>query len=60
MARHAVLFAAFLMQPDCPPGASGSEILDLHLQGCGDAREAVGQGGDQRAVAQIAQCRVRN
>ena len=29
MARHAVLLAAFLMQPDCPSGTGRHEILDL-------------------------------
>ena len=33
MARHRVLLAAFLMQPDGPPGAARPQILDLHLQG---------------------------
>ena len=57
MARHGVLLAAFLMQPDRPAGATGPEVFDLHFQGRVDAREAVGEGGDQRAVAQIATCR---
>jgi len=57
MARHRMLLAAFLMQPDRPPGAARPQILDLHLQGRIDAREAVGEGGDQCPVAQIAQCR---
>ena len=30
------------------------EILDLHPQRRADAREGIGEGGDQRAVAQIA------
>jgi len=30
MARHTVLFAAFPMQPDCPSGAAGPEVFDLH------------------------------
>src|SRR4051812_42251793 len=54
MARHRMLLAAFFVQPDCPSGAARPEILDLHLQGRGDARKAVGKGGDQGAVAQIA------
>src|SRR6266481_389734 len=42
------------------PAAARPEILDFHLQGRSDAREAVGESGDQRAVAQIAQRRGRN
>jgi hypothetical protein len=30
MARHSVLLAAFLMEPDCPSGTARTEILDLH------------------------------
>jgi len=60
MARHGVLLAAFLMQPDRPSGDARPEILDLHLQGRADAREGIGEGGDQRAIAQIAQRRGRN
>jgi hypothetical protein len=55
-----LLLPAFLLQPDRPPGAARSQILDLHLQRRIDAREAVGEGGDQRSVAQIAQSRVRD
>jgi hypothetical protein len=55
MARHAVLLTSFLMQADRPSGAARPEILDLHLQGRIDAREAVGEGGGQRAVSEIAQ-----
>jgi hypothetical protein len=47
------------MQPDCPCGTARPDILDLHLQGRVDAREAVGESGDQRTVAQIAQRRGR-
>ena len=54
MARHRVLLAAFLVQPDLPAGALRPEILHLHLQRRADAREGIGEGGDQRAVAQIA------
>src|SRR4051794_4259756 len=37
MARHRVLLAAFLMQPDRPAGAARPEVLDFHLQGyCSD------------------------
>ena len=42
MARHRVLLAAFLMQPDRPAGAAWAEVLDLHLQSSIYAREAVG------------------
>src|ERR1700736_3190588 len=41
MARHGVLLAAFLMQPDRPAGPARPEILHFHLQGRVDAREAV-------------------
>jgi hypothetical protein len=58
--RHRVLLAAFLMQSHRPPGAARPQILDLHLQRCIDTREAVGEGGDQCPVTQIAQCRVRD
>jgi hypothetical protein len=60
MARHAVLLAALLMQADRPSGAARPQVLDFHLQRRVDTREAVGEGGDQRPVAQIAQRRVRN
>jgi hypothetical protein len=40
--------------------APRQQILDLHLQGGADARKAVGEGGDQGAVAQIAQGHSRN
>jgi hypothetical protein len=60
MARHDVLLAAFLEQPHGPAGAARPEVLNPHLQGCVDAREAVGQGGDQRTIAKVAQRRGRN
>jgi hypothetical protein len=60
MARYGVLLAAFLMQADSPSGAAWPEVLDLHLQGRADPREAVGKGGNQRTVAQIPQRRGRN
>jgi hypothetical protein len=60
MARHTVLLAAFLMQPDRPAGAARPEILDLHLQRRTDARKAVSEGGHQRPVPQIAERRGRN
>lgn len=54
MAGHDVLLAAFLMQTDLPAHALRPEVLDLHFQ-CGpDAREGLGDGDDQRLVAQIA------
>jgi hypothetical protein len=43
-----------------PSGAARPQILDLHLQGRVDAREVVGGGGNQRAVAQIAERRGPN
>jgi hypothetical protein len=60
MARHRMLFAAFLVQADRPPGAAWAEVLDLHLQGRVDPREAVGEGSDQCPVAQVAQGRRRD
>jgi hypothetical protein len=50
MARHAVLLAAFLMQPDCPSGAARPEILDPHLQRRSDPRETVGERCNQRSI----------
>jgi hypothetical protein len=52
-ARHRVLLAAFLMQPHRPSRAERPEILDLHHQRRGDAREAVGERREQRAVTKI-------
>jgi len=60
MTRHRMFLAAFLMQSDCPSRTARPQILDLQLQRRGDARKAVGQGGDQGAVAQIAQGRGRD
>jgi hypothetical protein len=60
MARHCVLLAAFLMQPDRPRGAARPQIFDLHLQGGVDAREGISERGDQRAVPQIAERLSRN
>ena len=54
MARHRVLLAAFLVQLYLPTGSLRAEILDLHMECGADAGEGVGEGGDQRAVAQIA------
>lgn len=50
MARHAVLLAVFLMQPDRPSGVARPEVFDLHLQRRADARKAVGEGGNQCTV----------
>jgi hypothetical protein len=60
VARHGVLFAAFLVQLHLPARTLRPEILDLHAQGRGDARERIGEGGDQRAVAQITHSLGRN
>src|ERR1700676_4097236 len=54
MAWHHVLLAAFLVQPDQPARALRLEIFDTHLQRRADAGEAVGEGGDERAIAQVA------
>src|SRR6266446_6342403 len=47
-------------QTSIPSGAARPEVLDLHFQGRADARKGVGEGGDQRAVAQIAERHGRN
>ncbi len=39
MARHRMVLAAFLMQPDLPARPFGPKILDLHLQRGADPRE---------------------
>jgi hypothetical protein len=52
MARHRVLLTAFLVH--LPACALRPQILDLHPQCGGDTREGIGEGGDQRTVAQIA------
>jgi hypothetical protein len=58
MARHQVMLAAFLMQPDVPSGPARPQILDLHPQGGVDAGKAVGEGCDQHSVPKIAKgCR---
>jgi hypothetical protein len=44
MAGHGVVLSAFFVQPDCPSGAFWPEVVDVHLQGSVDAREAVGEG----------------
>jgi hypothetical protein len=45
---------AFLVQPDQPAGALRLQVFDAHLERGADAGEAVGEGGDQRPVAQVA------
>lgn len=44
----------FFVQPDRPRGAALPQVFDLYLQGCGDPRKRVGEGGDQRTAPQIA------
>ncbi len=56
MARHRVLFAAFLMQQKLPAGALRPKILDLHAQRRCDAGERVGEDGDQCAVTKPLAC----
>ena len=46
VARHGVLFAAFFVQLRLPARTLRPEILDLHAQGRGDAREGIGEGGE--------------
>jgi hypothetical protein len=48
VARHRVLLAAFLVQPDGPTGAAWPQILDLHRQG----RVAVRLAGDRSGCAE--------
>ena len=48
------MLAAFLMEPDRPPGGAWPQIFDLHFQGGGDARETVRERRDQRAVTEVA------
>jgi hypothetical protein len=50
----------FLVQPQPPASAFGLKILDLHLQRRVDAREGIGEGGDQRPVAPVPQRLGRN
>jgi hypothetical protein len=47
MARHHVLLAAFLVQPDQPSRALRLKVFDAQLQRRPDAGEAVGEGGDR-------------
>jgi hypothetical protein len=51
MERHGLLLAAFLVRPYPPAGTLRPQILDLHPQCGGDAREGIGERGDQCAVA---------
>ena len=53
MARHRVLLAAFLLQADLPARTLRPQILHLHFQRRANAREGIGEGGDQCPVAQI-------
>jgi hypothetical protein len=55
MTRHHVFLAAFLMQQHSPTGPLRPKILHLHRERGGDARERIGEGGDERAVAKIGQ-----
>jgi len=54
MTRHGVMLAAFLVQPQAPAGTLRPEILHLHFERGRDARKGIGEGGDQRPVAQVA------
>ena len=54
VAGHDVMFSAFLVQPELPSRALRPEILNLHLQRRANPGEGIGEGGDQRPVAQIA------
>src|SRR6266404_8401114 len=60
MAGHGVLLAAFFMERDRPARAAGPQVFDFHFESRADAREAVGERGDERAVPQIAKRRGRN
>jgi len=50
--RHFVLLAAFFVQPHPPAFALRIIVFDVHVQRRRDAREAVDEQRDQRAVAQ--------
>ncbi len=54
MARHRVMLAALLVQPQPPARALRPDILHLHFQRGRDARKGIGEGRDQRPVAQVA------
>jgi hypothetical protein len=56
MARHHVLLAAFLVQPDQPTRALRLEIFHAHLQRRPDASKAVSEGSNQGAISQIPHC----
>ena len=55
MAGHGVLLAAFFMERDRPARAARPQVFDFHFESRADAREAVGERGDERAVPQIAE-----
>ncbi len=48
------MLAAFLVQPEPPACALRPNILHLHSQRGRNAREGIGECGDQRPIAQIA------
>lgn len=54
VAKHHVVLASFLVQPDGLTGPFGSEILNPHLQRRADPRKGVSEGSDQRPVAKVA------
>ena len=60
VARHRMLLAAFLMQPDRPCCAARPEVLDFHRQRRVDPRKRIGEGRDQCAITQIAEWRGRD
>ena len=61
MARHGVVLASSLVQPNGQSGAARPEVLDRHhLQGSIDAREAIGECRDQGAVAKLPERHDRN
>jgi hypothetical protein len=60
VARHRMLLSAFLVEQHGPSCAPRPQILDLHLQGRGDARERISERRDQRPVSEIAQGYGRN
>ena len=49
-----MFLAAFFVRMSLPAGAGRPEILHFHFECRADARQGVGEGADQRAVAQIA------
>jgi hypothetical protein len=54
MARHGVVLSAFFVQPEPPARTLRPKVLDLHFQRGSDTRERIGEGGNQRPVAQFA------